>query len=83
MAIESEFSKVKSFLKANEIAFEAYSDPTNLVLAAFASITQQHCLGSIEHNSYTHMQGYFINDFCSISVVLTKIEFQNSGNVDD
>ena len=29
------------------------------------------------------MQGYFINDFCSISVVLNKIEFQNCGDVDD
>jgi len=28
MPIESAFSKVKSFLKANEIAFGAYDDPT-------------------------------------------------------
>ena len=31
MPIESAFSKVKSFLKANEIAFGAYDDPTDLV----------------------------------------------------
>ena len=42
---ESVFSKLKSFLKANEIAFGAYGDPTDLILAAFASLTQQDCLG--------------------------------------
>ena len=52
MPIESAFSKVKSFLKANEIAFGAYGDPTDLVLAAFASITQQDCLGWIENCGY-------------------------------
>ena len=35
MPNESAFSKVKSFLKANEIAFGAYGDPTDLVLAEF------------------------------------------------
>lgn len=52
MPIESAFSKVKSFLKANEIAMEAYDDPTDLVLAAFASITPEDCLGWIENCGY-------------------------------
>ena len=52
MLIESAFSKVKSFLKANKIAFGAYGDPTDLVLAAFTSITQQDCLGWIENCGY-------------------------------
>ncbi len=52
MPIESAFSKVKSFLKAKEIAFGAYNDPTDLVLAAFASITPEDCLGWIENCGY-------------------------------
>ncbi len=52
MPIESAFSKAKSFLKANEIAFGAYNDPTDLVLAAFASITPEDCLGWIENCGY-------------------------------
>ena len=52
MPIESAFSKVKSFLKVNEIPFGACGDPTDLVLAAFTSITQQDCLGWIENCGY-------------------------------
>ena len=52
MPIESAFSKAKSFLKANEIAFGAYDDPTDIVLAAFASITPEDCLGWIQNCGY-------------------------------
>jgi len=48
MPIESAFSKVKSFLKA----IGAYDDPTDIALAAFASITPEDCLGWIQNCGY-------------------------------
>ena len=39
--IENLFSKVKAYLKANELALEALDNPTEIVLSAFVSIPAQ------------------------------------------
>ena len=50
--IEEAFSKVKACLKANELAFEVLDDPTDILLGAFASITQEDCIQWIERSGY-------------------------------
>ena len=50
--IEEAFSKVKACLRENELALQVMDDPTNIVLAAFASITPQNCLEWVLHSGY-------------------------------
>lgn len=50
--IEEVFSEVKSYLENNSVAYRLCDDPRLFVHAAFASVTQEHCLGYIEHAGY-------------------------------
>ena len=54
-AIEEAFAKVKAYLKANEMAVQATDDITEMVLMVFATITQEDCLGWIEHSGYLYI----------------------------
>ena len=43
MPIELCFSKIKVYLKANEVALQVLDDPIDAVLAAFISVTAEDC----------------------------------------
>jgi transposase len=55
MPIEECFSKVKSFLRANDplIQILRESEIEDIILAAFASITPDDCYSWVEHCGYT------------------------------
>ena len=50
--LEESFSKVKSFLKANELSYDITSEPRLLIAMAFNSITTENCAGYIRHAGY-------------------------------
>lgn len=50
--IEEVFSKVKGYLKENEIAYRATNEPRVIILSAFTSITPQDCVNYITHSGY-------------------------------
>lgn len=52
--IEEVFSKVKSYLRDNEIAFRSTSQPMArlIILEAFLSVTKQDCMNYIKHSGY-------------------------------
>ena len=50
--IEEVFSKVKNFLKRNEVAYDATSSPRLVVSMAFNSVTVEDCVGYIMHAQY-------------------------------
>ena len=50
--IELAFAHVKAYLKANEMMLQATNEITEMVLMAFATITQTDCLGWLEHCGY-------------------------------
>ena len=50
--IELAFAHVKAYLKANEMMLQATNDIGEMVLMAFATITQEDCLGWLEHCGY-------------------------------
>jgi len=52
------FAKVKAYLKANEMVVQVTDDITEMVLMAFATITQEDCLGWIEHSGYSNTVMY-------------------------
>ena len=52
MPLEEAFSKVKSILKANEVAFLHTLTPTLMVKLAFSSLTQEDCINYIRHAGY-------------------------------
>lgn len=52
MPLEEVFSKVKYFLKENDNAYLATTNPELLVKLAFSSITQNDCIGYIRHAGY-------------------------------
>ena len=52
MPLEEVFSKVKSFIRANEHIFLTTSSVRLLVTMAFASVTQEDCTGYIRHSGY-------------------------------
>ena len=47
--IEEVFSKIKAFLKENESAYQATSEPRILVARAFASVSCEDCIKYIRH----------------------------------
>ena len=50
--IEEAFSKVKSFLRDNDNAYQVTESPRVFVAEAFASVTQEDCLQYIKHSGY-------------------------------
>ena len=50
--IEEVFSEVKSYLQNNSIVYRLTEYPRLILHAAFASVTQAHCLKYIEHAGY-------------------------------
>ena len=52
MPLEEVFSKVKSFIRANEHVFLTTSSARLLVTMEFASVTQDDCTGYIRHAGY-------------------------------
>ena len=51
--IQEAFSKVKAYVKDNEIAYQSTQNPRLLVSSAFASITSHDCNQYIRHAGYT------------------------------
>ena len=51
-SIEEAFSKVKQYLRDNEIPFQSTNEPRLLVASAFASITSKDCIGYVRHSGY-------------------------------
>ena len=52
MPLEEAFSKVKGYLRDNEVAYQSTLDPRVFVAEAFSSVTQQDCAGYISHAGY-------------------------------
>ena len=52
MPIEELFSKVKSYIRDSEKAYQSIHSPELIVAHAFASITQQDCIGYMTHAGY-------------------------------
>lgn len=50
--LEESFSKVKSYLKANELAYNIITEPRLLIAMAFNSVTAENCAGYIKHAGY-------------------------------
>ena len=50
--IEELFSKVKAFLKANELAYDVITSPSLLITMAFCTVTTEDCIGYITHAGY-------------------------------
>ena len=46
------FSKVKAYLKDNELVYQSTADPRILVASAMASVTTQDCQNYIKHAGY-------------------------------
>ena len=51
--LEEAFSKVKYFLRENEVVYDSTSAPTILLTLAFAAaVTATDCMGYIQHAGY-------------------------------
>ena len=50
--LEEAFAKVKSYLKANELAYDITAEPALLIALAFNTITVEDCIGYIQHAGY-------------------------------
>ena len=50
--IEEVFSKIKAFIKENEVAYQATAEPRILVTHAFASVSCEDCINYIRHAGY-------------------------------
>ena len=50
--IEELFSKVKAFLKANELAYDVTTSPSLLITMGFCTVTTEDCIGYITHAGY-------------------------------
>ena len=50
--IEEAFSKVKSYLKDNEVPYQSTTQPWLLVAEAFTNVTQENCLQYMSHAGY-------------------------------
>ena len=50
--LEESFSKVKSFLRANEFAYDITTEPRLLIAMAFNSVTAENYAGYIKHAGY-------------------------------
>ena len=53
--IEEVFAKVKSYLKANEVAYDVTSSPNLFITMGFCTVSSDDCIGYIQHAGYdTH-----------------------------
>jgi len=43
---------VKKFLKKNEVAYDVTDDPRALIMMAFNSVMEEHCMEYIRHAGY-------------------------------
>ena len=50
--LEEAFSKVKYFLKRNEVIYDSTSNLSLLVTLAFTTVTSEDCIGYIDHAGY-------------------------------
>ena len=50
--LEEAFSKVKYFLKENEVIYDSTSTPSLLLTWAFTTVTPTDCMGYIRHTGY-------------------------------
>ena len=50
--LEEVFSKVKSYIRKNDVVFQACDIPENLIMEAFYQITGEDCYGYFEHAEY-------------------------------
>ena len=50
--IEEVFAKVKSYLKANEVAYDVTSSPNLLITMGFCTVSSDDCIGYIQHAGY-------------------------------
>ena len=50
--LEESFAKVKAFLKANEVIYEATHTPQLIIMISFNSVTANDCMGYIKHAGY-------------------------------
>ena len=50
--IEEAFSKVKSYLRDNEIAYQCTTTPRIILAEAFSTVSQQDCIHYMEHAGY-------------------------------
>ena len=46
---EEAFSYVKAYLRKHDTLLQALTNPTNVILSAFASISEEHCKSWIKH----------------------------------
>ena len=54
--LEESFSKVKAFLRDNNVSYETTGDPRLLIMMAFNSVTVEDCEGFIKHAGYVNTQ---------------------------
>ena len=50
--IEELFSKVKAYLKANDLAYDVTTSPSLLITMGFCTVTTEDCIGYITHAGY-------------------------------
>ena len=50
--LEEVFSKVKSFLKRNEIVYDSSNNPSLVLTLAFTTVTSEDCINYIKHAEY-------------------------------
>ena len=50
--LEESFAKVKSYLKASELAYDVTTQPSLMIAMAFNTITVKDCVGYIQHAGY-------------------------------
>ena len=50
--IEEAFSKVKAYLRENQVAFQCTKSPRLVVASAFQSVTTENCISYIKHAGY-------------------------------
>ena len=52
MPIEEAFSKVKAYIRDNEVAYQSTSKPKIIVAEAFNTVSQEDCIGYMSHTGY-------------------------------
>lgn len=50
--IEELFSKVKGWIRANDVVFQSSNEPELIIHEAFLQITQDDCYGYFKHGEY-------------------------------
>ena len=54
LPLEEVFSKVKSFLKRNEVIYDSSNTPSLILSLAFTKVTSEDCVNYIEHAEYNN-----------------------------